>query len=200
MLWITFPSDWPDPATSETLWPGSWPLSVRGASVCWFGLRVPTCRKTHGEEEACPRQNIVRRPKPTSSYLQSVTLRVSLLQRYLDLYVLPEIQEWGCKLFDFGWFRHFTTLFGWWCRWCVDIYFHLIGENLHRLILNTDVECFLQNGMCVKLEYWRKTLRHLLKTHFYFKKAPILMLHNNIHDNKKRCTSVYTWKTAYILM
>lgn len=93
MLWITFPSDWPDPATSETLWPGSWPLSVRGASVCWFGLRVPTCRKTHGEEEACPRQNIVRRPKPTSSYLQSVTLRVSLLQRYLDLYVLPEIQE-----------------------------------------------------------------------------------------------------------
>lgn len=157
MLWITFPSDWPDPATSETLWPGSWPLSVRGASVCWFGLRVPTCRKTHGEEEACPRPNIVRRPKPTSSSLQSVTLRVSLLQRYLDLYVLPEIQEMRMQII---WLWLIPTFYNslWlmmpmMCRYL----FPPDWRNLHRLILNTDIECFLQNGMCVKLEYWRKT-------------------------------------------
>lgn len=33
MLRITFPSDWPDPLTSETLWLGSWPPTWRWLSA-----------------------------------------------------------------------------------------------------------------------------------------------------------------------
>ena len=125
-LWLTRPRD---------LWDT---LAGVVTSVCWFGLRVPTCRKTHGgEEEACPTSGHVNASKHRTEQLHTCRLifRFVCFTRNTsdeDAHYLTYLADSDILQPDL-------------VDDADDIYFHLIGENLYWLIPNTDNECFLQN-------------------------------------------------------